>query len=94
LSEPIKWNGANRVLLAPKDTTKEQVQDLHVFTNGIVCVSKWKLSEEALTEIIKTGYIFLSVYSGHTQPPVFLGSEAECHAVAVDYGPVWKLNNA
>lgn len=91
MSEPVKWKGANKILVAPQDTTKEQVQDLHVFSNGNVCVSKWKLSEEAIKEIIDTGCIFLSVYSGNSQPPVFLGSEAETHAVAVDYGPVWKI---
>lgn len=94
MSQPIKWKGANKILVAPQDTTKEQVQDLHVFSNGNVCVSKWKLSEEAIKEIIDTGCIFLSVYSGSSQPPVFLGSEAESHGVAVDYGPVWKLDNA
>lgn len=91
MSEPVKWKEANKILVAPQDTTKEQVQDLHVFSNGNVCVSKWKLSEEAIKEIIDTGCIFLSVYSGNSQPPVFLGSEAETHAVAVDYGPVWKI---
>lgn len=94
MSIPVKWEKANRLLVAPEGITSEQVQGLSVFTNGSVCVSKWKLSEEALAEVVKTGCIFLSVYSGHTQPPVFLGSEAECHAVAVDYGPVWKLGNA
>lgn len=91
MSEPVKWNGVNKIFHAPANTTKEQVQDLPVFTNGIVNVSKWKLSEEAIKEIIDTGCIFLSVYMNGSQPPVFIGSEAENHAVAVDYGPVWKL---
>lgn len=94
MSMPVRWNGVNKIFHAPDDTTREQVQDLPVFTNGVVCVSKWKLSEEAIKEIIDTGCIFLSIYMRGQQPPVFIGSEAEIHAVAVDYGPVWKLNNA
>lgn len=81
----------NKIFHAPENTTKEQVQDLPVFTNGVVCVSKWMLSAEAIKEIIDTKCIFLSVYMNGSQPPVFIGSEAETHAVAVDYGPVWKM---
>jgi hypothetical protein len=92
LSKPVYWHGANKILKAPKGTTEEQVQDLHVFNNGVVSVSCWSLSEEALKEIINTGCIFVSVYSGQTQPPIFIGSHDEVREVAVDYGPVWKLN--
>lgn len=94
MSKPIDWYGKNRVLKAPKETTEEQVQDLHVFTNDVVCVSRWQLSEEALKEVAETGCIFVSVYSGGTQPPIFIGSHNEVREVAVDYGPVWKLKNA
>jgi hypothetical protein len=89
MSEPVKWDGANRLLVAPKNYTKEQIKELPVFSNGVVCVSKWRLSEEALKEVIETGCIFVEVLSGETQPPIFVGSEEECRSIAVDYGSVW-----
>ena len=91
MSKPVDWYGANKTLKAPADTTKEQVQDLRIFSNGVVCVSRWQLSEIALKEVIETGCIFVSSYSGATQPPIFVGSHDEVREVAVDYGPVWKL---
>jgi len=91
MSKHIDWYGANKTLVAPKGTTSEQVQDLRVFSNGVVSVSRWQLSEEALKEVIETGCIFVSVYAGNSQPPMFVGSHDESREVAVDYGPVWKL---
>lgn len=93
MSHPTQWYGANKILKAPKGVTEEQVQDLHVFNNGVVSVSRWELSNEAITEIIESGCIFISCFSGQTQPPIFVGSEKEVREVAVDYGPVWKLND-
>ncbi len=91
MSKPVDWYGKNKVLKAPKGVTEEQVQDLHIFTNGVVCVSRWQLSEAALKEVTETGCIFISTYSGNTQPPIFAGSHDEVREVAVDYGSVWKL---
>ena len=91
MSKPVDWYGANKILKAPQGVTEEPVQDLPIFSNGVVCVSRWQLSEKALKEINETGCIFVSCYSGQTQPPIFVGSHDECREVAVDYGPVWKL---
>lgn len=93
MSKPVDWYGKNKILKAPKGTTEEQVQDLHIFSNGVVCVSRWQLSEEALKEINETGCIFVSLISGNTQPPLFVGSHDEIREVTVDYGPVWKLKH-
>ena len=92
MSHPVDWYGANKTLVAPKGITGEQVCDLRVFTNGVVCVSRWQLSYEALEEINKTGCIFVSLFTGSTQPPIFVGSHDEVREIAVDYGPVWKSN--
>lgn len=93
MSYPVPWHGSNKILKSPKGTMQEQVQNLSIFTNDVVCVSRWQLSPEAVEEIIKTGgLIFISVMSGQTQPPIFVGSENEVREVAVDYGPVWKLS--
>lgn len=91
MSKPVDWYGKNKVLKAPKEITKEQVCDLPIFSNDAVCVSRWQLSEEALKEVNETGCIFISVMSGHTQPPIFVGSHNEVREIAVDYGSVWKL---
>lgn len=89
MSEPVKWDKANLILKAPEGYESNQVQDLHIFTNGVVCVSKWRLSEKAIRDLIETGCLFIGVLSGKSQPPIFIGSEEECRAVAVDYGKVW-----
>ncbi len=91
MSKPVDWYGANKILNPPPETTEEQVSKLAVFSNGVVCVSRWQLSEAALKEVAETGCIFISCYSGQSQPPMFVGSHDETREVAVDYGPVWKL---
>lgn len=91
MSKPTDWYGRNKILKAPKGTTEEQVCDLPIFSNGVVCVSRWQLSEQALKEAAETGCLFISIMSGDTQPPVFVGSHNEVREIAVDYGPVWKL---
>ena len=72
MSKPVEFNGANKILQPPKNYDKEQVIPMYVFTNGIICVSKWKLSEEALKEVKETGCLFVSLISGYTQPPIFI----------------------
>ena len=42
--KPIKFKEANRNLLKPASMTDEECKSLWVYTNGIVCVSCWKLS--------------------------------------------------
>jgi len=92
MSYPVHWHGTNKILKSPEGVTAEQVQNLSIFSNGVVCVSRWQLSSEALEEEIETGgLVFISCFSGQTQPPIFVGSEEEVRQVAVDYGPVWKL---
>jgi hypothetical protein len=91
MSKPVDWYGANKILKSPKGVTEEQVQDLHVFNNGVVSVSRWQLSSDAMAEVMRSGCIFVSCFSGQTQPPIFVGSHDEVREAAVDYGPVWKL---
>jgi hypothetical protein len=90
MSKPIDWEGANKTLNPPEGYEAEQVTPMRIFSYGVICVSKWKLSPEAISEIANTGCLFISLISGPTQPPVFIGSEEECRALAIDYGPVWK----
>jgi hypothetical protein len=68
----------------------EDVGDLRVFRNGICCVSCWELSDEELAEIVRTKRVFISVFSGASQPPVYVGAEEQVRSVVIDYGGVWK----
>jgi hypothetical protein len=81
--------GSNAVLGAPKGV--ENVIPLSVFRNGVCCVSCWQLSDEELVEIIKTRRVYLSVFWGDTQPPVFLGSETAVRDMIADYGGLEKM---
>jgi hypothetical protein len=83
----VEFKGVNTVLAAPQGA--ENVEPLHVFRNGECCVSCWQLSEAEVAEVSKTGRVFLSVFMGNTQPPVFIGGEEETRGLLADYG-VWK----
>lgn len=84
---PVNFHGTNMKLNPPQGS--ENVEPLHTFTNGVCSVSCWELSAEELAEVIRTGRVFLSVFSGRTQAPVFVGSEGTTRSVVVDFGGVW-----
>lgn len=75
------------VLRAPEGS--ENVSDLHTFSNGVCSVSCWELTDEDMEEIIRTRRVFCSVFSGRSQPPIFVGSESEVRDLCADYG-VWR----
>jgi len=85
---PVQFSGANMLLRAPEGA--ENVSDMHTFTNGMCSVSCWELSAEELAEVNRTGRIYLSVFSGRTQPPVFVGDEESVRSIVVDFGGVWR----
>lgn len=87
MSTPVEFAGSNFVLGAP--TGSDNVGPLPIFRNGTCCVSAWELTEEELAEIVRTRRVFLSVFYGNTQPPVYVGSETSCREVVADYG-AWK----
>ncbi|WP_454287102.1 hypothetical protein [Rhizobium arsenicireducens] len=88
MAEAIRFAGANMVLGAPEGQ-EETCSDLYTYTNGACSVSCWQLSADELAEVNRTGRIFLSVFSGRTQPPVFVGDEEAVRGLVVDYGGVW-----
>jgi hypothetical protein len=88
MSEPTAFEGHNVVLAPPPGS--ENVTPLPIFRNGLCCVSCWQLTAEELTEVIAAGgKVFISVFSGKTQPPVYVGSENSVREIIADYG-VWK----
>ncbi len=88
MAQPVHFHGANMVLGPPQGS--ENVCDLFTYTNGRCSVSCWEFSPEELAEIMRTGRVFVSILSGSTQPPVFIGSEENVRDLVVDYGGVWR----
>lgn len=98
MANPVKFPGSNLILRAPKGT-EGYIQDMHVFTNGRVCVSCWELNRDDMIDMLRTTLaegnteqlkIYVSVFSGESQPPIFVGSEDQVRGVVADHGGVWK----
>lgn len=70
--KPINFPEANKNLLKPKGMTDEECGSLPVWTDGEQCVSCWQPTVKERISILLFGKIWLSVYSGETQPPVAL----------------------
>jgi len=69
--KPIEFKEQSKVLGRPESMTDEECSSLPVFSDGMQCVSCWKLSEEEISLINKTGCVYISVLSGQTQPPIW-----------------------
>lgn len=83
----VEFEGQNLILQPPPGA--ENISPLPIFRNGTCCVSCWQLSPEEMAEVQRTGRVYLSVFWGMTQPPVFVGSEETVRGLIADYG-VWK----
>ena len=70
--EPTKFEQANKDLLKPQGMTDEECGSLPVFTDGNECISCWKMTCRERFSALFFGKVWLSVYSGQTQPPVWL----------------------
>ncbi len=68
----IKFHNANKNLQKPSGMTEEECHSLWVYTDGSQCISCWKLSFTQRIKALVFGRIWLSVLSGHTQPPVWM----------------------
>lgn len=69
MAEPIPFREANRELKAPVGQEAE-CSSLHTHTDGRVSTSCWRFTKPELDEIMRTGVVWLHVWSGVTQPPV------------------------
>lgn len=85
----VDFPGTNRKLGPPKGMDETSVYTLPVYSNGACCVSKWALSPEELEEVQRTGCVYVSVFSGKSMPPIFVGGEEQVRQLIADYG-VWK----
>lgn len=89
MADAVNFPGSNFTFKAPPD--RDDVRDLHSFRqhDGPCNVSCWELRPDELDEVNRSGKVFLSVMSGLSFFPAFLGSESVVRGVVVDYGKVW-----
>ncbi len=73
--KPIDFSQSTKVLQKPSTMTDSECQSLHVWNDGKQCVSCWKASFKERLNILFTGIVWLGVFSGKTQPPVFVSGE-------------------
>lgn len=69
---PIKFKEANRNLSKPPNMTDAECSSLWVYSDGIQCISCWKMSWKQRIKALLFGKVWLSVLSGSTQPPVWI----------------------
>lgn len=81
---PVKFVEANKNLLKPSNMTDAECASLWVFTNDQQCISRWQLSFRDRLRVLFYGHVWLSVYSGHTQPPVRLDADKTIFQPAED----------
>lgn len=88
MANAVAFDGCNAVFRAPEG--REDISDLPLFRNGIVNVFAVELDDEERAEFEKTGRIFISILSGSTFYPIFVGSESSVRQVVVDYAMPWE----
>ena len=71
----IKFKEANKNLLKPESMTDEECGSLWVYSDGRECISCWRLTWKERIKALLFGKLWLSVLSGHTQPPVWLACD-------------------
>lgn len=72
---PTKFEEQTKDLSKLAGMTDEECGSLPVFCDGRQCISLWQLSWKERLQILLYGKIWLSVFSGYTQPPVWLSAE-------------------
>jgi len=73
--DAINFKESTRRLTAPSNMTKEECRSLPVFSDGEVCISKWKLTWRERIHCLFHGYVWVRILSGNTQPPIALNAE-------------------
>ncbi len=75
---PVKFDGMNKTLTAPvnwDELTNGKCSPLHIQASDGQCMSCWRLSIMESIRLLLRRKIYLTVVSGHTQPPVKLSVE-------------------
>lgn len=74
MAEPVGFEGAD-LLLNPAEGDEDRVRQLPVFVAPDGLVSCWRLTEDELKEVAKTGVVWLKVCAA-PPPPVLLSGMA------------------
>ena len=72
IMKPKKFKEQNKVLIKPDSMTNQECGSLPIYTNGEQCISCWELSDDDIMDIVKYKKIWVGVYSGENQPPIWL----------------------
>lgn len=93
MGHPIDFPGSNRVLGPPKGLDETSVESMPTFTNGHQSVSCWEFTAEEIADALsadgRTVRLYLTVWSGQSQPPVYVGGEEATRRLIADNG-TWK----
>ena len=73
--KPIDFPQSTKVLQKPSTMSDNECSSLHVWNDGKQCVSCWKPTFKERMNILFGGKVWLGVFSGKTQPPVFVSGE-------------------
>lgn len=73
MAQGVGFEGANMVFQAPKGA--KDCVDLQVHNDGRQIISCWRLTKEELSEIAKTGVVWISI-QGQGMAPIYISGEA------------------
>lgn len=91
MASPVDFPGSNFTFTSPAGR-EDTILDLKAFINGNAIVSAWKLSDEEMEEVKRTGTVFLMTLSGTVVYPTFVGSERQVRLMVADTGKVWAMD--
>lgn len=77
MADAVGFEGVNFTFAAPPGH-EDDVHDLHVAKLPSHTVSCWRLTEEELEEVKRTGVVWLQIM-GHSMPPVYVSGECLVH---------------
>lgn len=74
--KPVNFPQSTKELQRPQGMTEEECKPLNVYCDGKHCISCW--TEESIWQRLRflfSGKIWLRVWYGVTQPPVYVATE-------------------
>ena len=74
---PIDFPEKTITLSKPDTMTDEECSSLHIHRRDGMCISKWKGTWRERFAFFFYGHVWLSVWSGQTQPPVCVWASKE-----------------
>jgi hypothetical protein len=95
MAESIPFEGANRRLVSPMHEPEVDLindkPDMFGFNNGIITYTRWQLTPEEITEIAKTGEVWVATRDGvNPMRPTWVGSFSTIKEMCLGYGRFWK----